>query len=134
MLTIIFILSIVIVLWIHRYIKKQKQVEILSSELVKKISEIDKEKKIEKQILFWIITKPSKKDIHDLHKNSDIIDLVLKIIHYEIFKKTDITRWHQEQADSQIHRNIWALNELHELNLLFNKIKQGVDIMQENEE
>lgn len=103
--------------------EEQNKVKLLNNEIIKTVSELSEERKKEKKIIFWIITKPSAEDYRILEKNQDILDLFIKIIHYEIFKTTDIARWRWEQTDSNIQRNIWALNQLHELNLLLSKIK-----------
>ena len=128
---IITILIVSIFRAIYIVIKKSKQIESLNSELIKKISELSEEKKKEKTILFGIITKPWEKDINILMKNQEALDIVIKILHYEIFKKTDITRW---RDNSEIDRNIWGLNMLHELNLKFAKIKNWINSSNDDEE
>lgn len=128
------IISFLLIISSFLLYKQDKKITDISNELIKQTWELYKEKSKEKKILFGIITKPSEVDYQSLQKNIDILDVVIKILHYEIFKTTDITRWRQEQTDSNIQRNIWALNQLHELNLLFTKIKQWLKITEEDEE
>lgn len=110
------------ILRIKNEIKKEKEKSKLANDEIIKISnELIKERKKEKEIIFWIINKPSEKDYLTLEKSTEALSLFIKILHYEIAKTTDIARASLE--NEVIQRNIWALNKLHELNLLFDKIK-----------
>lgn len=128
---IIWFIIIYLILSYFTFKDKNKQINTLSNELIEKTKKLINELEKPKEVLFWIVNKPSEKDFLTLEKSSEALSLFIKIIHYEIAKTTDIARSSLE--NEVIQRNVWALNKLHELNLLLDKIKNYSKINNDEE-
>lgn len=112
--------------------KNEEKIKLLNNEIIKQLNQLSEEKKKQREILFWIINKPNDKDYLTLEKSSEALSIFTKILHYEIAKTTDIARWSLE--NEVLQRSVWALNKLHELNLLIEKIKNYSNVWKDDEE
>lgn len=112
--------------------KNEEKIKLLNNEIIKQLNQLSEEKNKSREILFWVINKPNEKDYITLEKSSEALSLFTKIIHYEIAKTTDIARSSLE--NEVLQRSVWALNKLHELNLLIEKIKNYSKIDKDDEE
>ena len=72
-------------------------------------------------IIIWKVTKYQEKDLDIFLHNIDIVELLISIYEYKIFKKTDTIR-----NEEDIQKKIWYLDWLHEMHLFFYKMKQKI--------
>jgi len=118
LLFILYFISIPVILYfIIKY--KDKQIKLSNDLYVNTIKELNLEKKKDKTIKMWMIDKPNDKDFKLLESNKELISIIMKILAYEVFKKTDLTR---SESNKDLNQMIWQLNQLHELYLIFYKI------------
>ena len=102
--------------YIEDWKQREKIIEKLQTEIIKQA---------QPPVIIWIVSEYTPQDIDLLSKNTETIDVILRILEFFIAKKTDSIRNLYDWVSYK--EKVWKINAYHEIYGFFHKIRYKKD-------